>query len=264
MKMKSPLFSELRKSLKSHPSGEYITARMKGRTIVLEKKPRPVSNTTAQQEWRAKYHRAVSHWNALSQEQKEEYNEQAAQLDPPITGFNLYIKNYLLAPEEQRYEYYIATVNWVSGITDGHKQSQAFTVGTVGPNQNHIITKVKLPLYREGTPGTLNVTIETTDSGGLPTGTVLSSGSINGNDLTTSSSGAWYDVEMSSYTLQQSTQYAIVLDAPSAESDNVVYWLGAIFGPSYAGGPSGHYNPNTEEWEEAPNYYNFEEWGQPA
>ena len=60
-------------------------------------------------------------------------------------------------------------------------RAQTFTVGASG----HTITSVKLWLYRAGSPGTITVGIRAVDANGHPTGPDLTSGTTNGNTLTT-------------------------------------------------------------------------------
>jgi len=250
MKVKTPLFYALSKSLKQGKEGGYINARTRGRTIIFQRKPHPISNTPAQASWRAKYSRACAAWNALSDAEKQEYNERAAQLDPPITGFNLFIREYLLAPEERRFEYYntgddrnvYARGEWIPG--------QTITVGTVSDNVDHTITKIKLKLSRSGSPGTVYVSIRATDESGLPTGPDLSSGSIDGNTLTTDESGEWYEIGMSEYTLEASTKYAIIVRAPDGDSLNYVRIRVDGSDPTYEGGNLVASDDNGATWDQ--------------
>lgn len=116
-------------------------------------------------------------------------------------------------PSLKRYEYYIINdtenrpaggVNWIY---------QRFTVGNVGINENHNITSVKLKIYRLGNPGTMIVGIREVDGVGKPTGGDLSNGSINAN-LLGIGPGVFVEISMSSYTLQASKEYAIVIRCP--------------------------------------------------
>lgn len=265
MKVRTPLFYALSKSLKQGKEGGYINARTRGKTIIFQRKPHPRSNTPAQASWRAKYSRACKAWNALSDAEKELYNERAAELDPPITGFNLFVREYLLAPEEKLYEHYNTGDDGNFAVGYVTHQAQTFTVGTVGPNEDHTITKVRLKLKRSGTPGILRIAIKATDENGLPTGPDLSTGSIDGNTLTTTGSGEWYEIEMSEYTLRKSTKYAIVASAPESGTDSYVIWRGVQSEPTYTGGSVCMSTDYGETWEEYPEWdLMFEVYGKPA
>ena len=76
----------------------------------------------------------------------------------------------------------------------------------------YTIDSVQLEIYRSGTPGTVNIELYAVDGSNHPTGPVLSSGTINGDTLTTSTNGWFYSISMSSYAMSASTKYAIVLD----------------------------------------------------
>lgn len=120
--------------------------------------------------------------------------------------------------------------------TNGLRQlAQTFTVGNVGANEEHTIGSVKILIYRVATPGTVNVYIYAT-SGGEPIGSVLSSGSFDGDTLTTDSGGEWKEVTMSAYNLQANTQYAIIITAPDGDASNTARWRGDSSSPTYAGG----------------------------
>lgn len=91
-KGKSPIFSEIRKAFKIM---DIRTRRNK--VIELAKYRWPTNpNTQAQQQVRQKYGQLVEQWRALTQAQKEEYNERAKSLK--ISGWNLFIKENLVVP----------------------------------------------------------------------------------------------------------------------------------------------------------------------
>lgn len=84
---------------------------------------------------------------------------------------------------------------------------------TFTPTENYNITSVKLKLLRGVTaPGTLTVNIYAT-VGGLPTGSVLASGTTNGTTLTQDTAGEWREITLTvSYFLLSGVMYAIVLN----------------------------------------------------
>lgn len=113
-------------------------------------------------------------------------------------------------------------VNWVG---------QTFTVEV-----SHIISKVKLKLFRVGTPGTINVSIRAT-SAGKPTGGDLCAGTIVGTGITDDANGAWYEIPLGDgFELTIGIQYAIVIRATSGDASNKVSWRADITSPSYSGG----------------------------
>lgn len=134
------------------------------------------------------------------------------------------------------YEYYNTGDDDYYSIYDTTWRAQTFTVGTVGPNSDHDITSVKLKLFRLGSPGTLTVSIRATDADGHPTGDDLTSGTINGNTLTTDTAGAWYEISLTAYTLSAGTKYAIVARAPDGDTSNRVRWRADTTDPTYTGG----------------------------
>ena len=78
------------------------------------------------------------------------------------------------------YEYLNTGDNDSGSVYGAVWNSQSFT-----PTIAHIITSIKLLLYRIGSPGTLTVSIRATDGSGHPTGADLVSGTTDGATLTT-------------------------------------------------------------------------------
>jgi len=122
------------------------------------------------------------------------------------------------------YEYHNTGDNDYMDISNDDWLAQTFTVGTVGPNVEHEITSVKLLLYRLGYPGTITVSIRAVDGNRFPVGGDLTSGTINGNSLTTDPAGNWYTIAMPSYNLQPSTEYAIVVRAIDIDGVGELRW----------------------------------------
>jgi len=122
--------------------------------------------------------------------------------------------------------------------------AQAFT-----PSITHTISKVSLKLYRVGSPGTITVSIRTA-SNGLPTGGDLCSGTTNGDTLTTDIGGEWGTINFSSgYELSASTQYAIVLRAPSGTlNTDTAYWKDDSYGNPYASGTGSVSQDSGDSW----------------
>jgi len=134
------------------------------------------------------------------------------------------------------YEYYTPEATGFIFVGGTKWIGQTFTVGTVGPNEDHEIAKVRLKLERVGSPGELVVGIRNTDGSGKPTGSDLTSGSIDADSVISSTSYEWYDISLTPYLLTASTKYAIVIRAPSGDQNNGVFTRAETSSPTYAGG----------------------------
>jgi hypothetical protein len=115
-------------------------------------------------------------------------------------------------------------------------RAQTFTIGNVGVDQPITVSSVKLRLYRTNSPGTLTLSIQAVDGSNEPDGVDLSTGTIDGDIITTDTDGDWYEFTMSSYELQASTQYGLVLRALSGDASNTVVWKYRTLGNLYTGG----------------------------
>lgn len=127
------------------------------------------------------------------------------------------------------------------------KLGQTFT-----PSESHTITSVRLKLLRIGSPGTITVAIYAT-SEGYPTGDALCSGTRNGNTVTTSSSGSFYEITLGSgAVLSSGTKYVIILTAPEGTiTTDIIKWRVDSIGATYSGGDAIQY----------PNMYLEDVWG---
>ena len=135
------------------------------------------------------------------------------------------------------YEYYNENDDAHTGFYGAYWRAQTFKIGTVGANQAHDITSIKVKLYRSADPPTdgLDVTINETASN-KPTDVILASTNISGDDITTDSAGEWIEIAITGATLQPDTTYAIVLSAPSGNSSKWVRWFYDGSSPEYTGG----------------------------
>ena len=154
----------------------------------------------------------------------------------------------------QIYEYYNTGKDGAIDINAQHA-AQTFTVG----GSQHTVTSVKLMLYRSGSPGLVTVQIRTA-SGNLPTATVLTSGTYDGNSVTTDSAGAWYEIAITTYTLAASTQYAIVVSSAAA----TLKWCHDATSPTYTGGQASYSTTPWTTWNALSSRdMMFEVWGSP-
>lgn len=128
-------------------------------------------------------------------------------------------------------EYYNTGDNSYSILYGDYWDAQTFT-----PSQQHKIAKVKLRLYRVGSPGTITVGIKAT-SAHLPTGDDLCAGTTDGDTLTTDTAGEWREIALGSgYTLTAGTKYAIVLRISGGSTSDCIRWRRLFDSPTYAGG----------------------------
>ena len=139
---------------------------------------------------------------------------------------------------------------------DGHAEAygdwyitQTFTIGNTGTNEDHDVKSIKLRLYREGSPGTFTVSIRAVDVDGKPTGADLTSGTTNGNTLTTDAAGEWRSINVTPYGLSASTKYAIIGSASQGNGINSVHIMFDGTTPTYTGGSYGYSNDEGVSWD---------------
>ena len=134
---------------------------------------------------------------------------------------------------------------------------------TFTPAVTHTITKIRLPLLRQGSPsGNVVVSIRLTNASGLPTGSNLASGSIACSTLTTSWGPAvWYDFNLGTgYQLTAGTKYALIISAPSAGPSNLYFWVHTA--GTYSKGTTIYSNNSGSSWSSYSGWDTaFEEWG---
>ena len=168
-----------------------------------------------------------------------------------LTGLNLFtlMNDYAVIRES-----YTVGDNTQANPYGNYWWSQTFT-----PSVAHKILRVRLKLFREGSSGTVTVSIRATDENGHPTGGDLCSGSMDGSIITTSSPGAWYEIALGAgYNLSASTKYAIIVRTSFA----YLYWRVSSSG-AYAGGNREGSTDGGSSWTAyADNDFMFEEWGQ--
>ncbi len=134
-----------------------------------------------------------------------------------------------------RREYYdLSNRDGSWGVWGSTWRGQTFTVGNDGENTAFTISKITMNMYRENSPGIIWVMLRAVGDDGKPTGNNLSVGTYNGNSLTTNTAGETINITMSSYELQPSTNYGIILAAPTGADANNELRIGRDFSsPSY-------------------------------
>jgi hypothetical protein len=158
----------------------------------------------------------------------------------------------------QQYENY-TTDDTVRALYGANWVAQTFTVGS----EAHTITSVKLKIYKTGITAstTLTVGIRATDENGHPTGSDLTSGTIDANTLTSTAPGQVYEIPVTEYTLSASTKYAIVVRLPGGDASHYVRWRFHSSG-AYSDGNQ-ETSPNSgSSWTAQSSYDSyFEVWG---
>jgi hypothetical protein len=113
---------------------------------------------------------------------------------------------------------------------------------------SYSIKKVKLKLYRVGSPGTVTVSIKETDVDGKPTGEDLASGTFDGSSLTDDTDGEWQEVIFdSAYSLESATKYAIVIRL-NGNGTNCLAWRKDTSSPTYDDGQYVYSNDSGSSW----------------
>lgn len=152
------------------------------------------------------------------------------------------------------YENYSATAAGDSSAYGATWLSQTFT-----PSVSHTIHSVYLYLRRNGSPGTITVSIRAVDGLGKPTGSDLCSGTTNG-DTISNSAFEWRGVSLGAgCALTASTKYAIVIRAASGDGSNYARW---DYKDNYASGDAEHSADSGATWTiDAGVDFFFQEWG---
>lgn len=135
---------------------------------------------------------------------------------------------------------------------------------TFTPQTTHIITSVKLLLYRVGSPGTVTVSIRATLVGD-PAGPDLCAGTTSGNTLPTAAPYEWREIALGEELfLEAGMKYAIVVRCLASDLANMLSWRVDKTSPAYAGGEVVISANSGGSWTKAPTYdFMFEEWGIP-
>lgn len=129
-------------------------------------------------------------------------------------------------------EYYNTGADDIVYLYETLQEAQSFT-----PSVSFTIYYIKFLMYRTGSPGTITVELKVTDGDGKPTGSILASGTTNGNTLTTDSGGEWREITFSvPYTLSFGIKYIIIAHARDGVYANRAHILVDASSPTYSGG----------------------------
>jgi len=94
--------------------------------------------------------------------------------------------------------------------------AQNFATSTSSMNT----TSIKLKVKRTGTPGAITVSIRAVDGDSKPTGSDLTSGTLDYVDLIADAETGWIVLPLSDYTLSASTTYSLVIRASGGDNLN--------------------------------------------
>ena len=81
-------------------------------------------------------------------------------------------------------------------------------------------TSIKLKVKRTGTPGAITISIRAIDGDSKPTGSDLTSGTLDYTDLIADAETGWIVLPLSDYTLSASTMYSLVIRASGGDNSN--------------------------------------------
>ncbi|MCK9569860.1 hypothetical protein M0R72_13030 [Candidatus Pacearchaeota archaeon] len=135
---------------------------------------------------------------------------------------------------------------------------------TFTPTYECLVSHVTLFLARQGSPGTVTVSLRATDINGHATGPDLCSGTVNGNTLPLYSANLYPSqvAMIGDCTVKPGTQYAIVISAPSGDGSNHAYiWCNTTPENVYTGGTAEYSNNNGGDWTTDAADCWFEIWG---
>lgn len=110
--------------------------------------------------------------------------------------------------------------------------AQTFTT-----TSTYTISRVRLKLYKTGSPGNITVHIQGVDGSDEPDNSDKASGSASTGSLTTDSGGEWIEILLDvPVELTNGIRYAIVLKAPGSDADNQIGWRRQASNNLYANG----------------------------
>jgi len=157
------------------------------------------------------------------------------------------------------YEFYNISDIALASLRGDFWQGQTFT-----PGDAHTIKKVRLNMYRLGSPGEITVAIKGTVDGLPDAEADLCSGTTDGDTLPIIYSGEWREITLGAgAALDADTKYAIVVKAASGDVNNYVRWLYKR-PPTYPPGVHVFSSDAGVNWvEDTSRDMKFEEWGDP-
>lgn len=139
--------------------------------------------------------------------------------------------------------------------------AQTFTTGSTP----HTVKEIGLKLFNSGDPGTVTVSIQKANGSEHPNNIDLFTETVDGNYISSEAGGTWYRVSLTTeYSLEASTQYAIVVRALEGDATNYIEWR-VDTGDGEANGAKELSTDGGIAWSTtAGSDYLFEIWGYPV
>lgn len=257
-KLKVPLLSfEARGSI-----GDLVTYTKQGIIHIAKRIPKHFdANTEAQQDQREKFKEARDHWNELTNEEKAQYETDARPYH--LTGYQLYMKLHIMStwcPPYSRFAHYNEGDNDQVACYGTRWAGQSLK-----PISSCDIYVFKMKLWREGSPGTVTLCLADLDGSGLPTGPNVSEATFDGNAITPTSPGQWYEIEIDGAHLVPGTKVGLYIKAPDGGWENWIRWRSDTTSPTYPDGNYFYSSNGGSSWNNVTGQdLMFELWGCPG
>lgn len=160
-----------------------------------------------------------------------------------------------------KYQSYIEPDNGSNAVYGARWFCETFTLTAA---QAHTITSVKLKINKLGSPGTFDIAIRAVDGAHKPILPNLCIGSVAEADIP--AGRTWYEITLGAgAALDASTEYAIVMSAPSGDNDDNEVQFSIDTGSGYAEGAFEMSSDSGSSWTVFVDEGDilFEEWGDP-
>ena len=128
------------------------------------------------------------------------------------------------------------------------RKGTSFTIGTTSEDGDFTLATIAIKVFREGSPGTIDMELWEVDGDGFPTGSTISTGSFDGNTLGTSSPGEVVTITMTTVTLKAGTKYAWSLKGDSLSASNEIKIRRNLTPGSYPAGNGLESNDSGSSW----------------
>jgi hypothetical protein len=128
----------------------------------------------------------------------------------------------------QKIEYYEDSYNASGSIFGTNWLSESFALGDFGLGKSINIWSIQLKLFKVGVPPSIWACIYNS-SLGFPSGLVISSGAFASADITSNTTGSWYDIRViPNIILRPGITYNIVVRPVlgTGDTSNCIYWMG--------------------------------------
>lgn len=111
------------------------------------------------------------------------------------------------------------------------KWGETYRTGT----NHYYLHNITIKAYKSGNPGNIFVSLYNANTTGLPTGAPLSQGTTDANVFTSSTTGDWYNITMSTYQLNTNTMYCFMFYCSGGSTNRLLIRCDAT-SPTYTNG----------------------------